>query len=70
MATCVFAYLYIQVVRASKKSQKNYRRHHLKKMFLRVLLHICIFVFKSKKSQHMPNFNNVFLHYYKVLDMV
>jgi hypothetical protein len=52
MTMCVFAYyLRIRVVWAPKKSRKNYRRHHLKKMFLSVLLRICVFVFKSKKSQ-------------------
>jgi hypothetical protein len=51
MAMSVFAYLRIWVVRAPKRSRKYYRRHHLKKMFLRFLLRICIFVFKSKKSQ-------------------
>jgi hypothetical protein len=31
MAICVFAYLRIWVVQVQKKTQKNYRRHHLKK---------------------------------------
>jgi hypothetical protein len=30
---------------------KPHNRHHPKKMFLKVLLCICVFVFESKKSQ-------------------
>jgi hypothetical protein len=50
-SSVLFAHLRIWVVQAPKKSRKNYRRHHLKKMFLSVLLRNCVFVFELKKSQ-------------------
>jgi hypothetical protein len=34
-----------------KKKQERIIRHHLKKMLLRVLMHICISVYFLKKSQ-------------------
>jgi hypothetical protein len=62
MVICVFAHLRIQVVRVPKKSQKNNRRHHLKKKILSVLLRVCIFVFKSKKSQPKKHAPKYFIH--------
>ncbi len=48
MRICIFAY---SGGLDAKKSQKNYRRHHLKKNVPKCLLRICVFVFESKKSQ-------------------
>jgi hypothetical protein len=52
MAMCLFVHK-CSLLGANKitKRGKKYKRHCLKKMFLRVLLRICVFVIGAKKLQ-------------------
>ncbi len=51
MAMCIFAYLRILAPTKNHEAGLKIQKTLSEKMFLSILLHICVFVYEAKKSQ-------------------